>query len=111
MIDSDVVKQLIDDIGAEFFNDLLSIYINESFNNFSLLEHSDIEEVRRAAHTIKGTSLSVGLIDLHEYAKNLEHSIKETQEFPTREEVETGKDLLRQSISALQQLIKNNKDL
>lgn len=81
VIDVNMLTSLVEDTDAEFVNELIDTYLEDSPHQIAemqraLAQHS-IENFRRAAHTLKSNSANFGAGSLSEMAKELEDMAKE----------------------------------
>ena len=76
-IDFDTLNEL-KEIMEDEFNVLVSIFISDGKNQIDNLrlsiDSSNTEDVKRIAHTLKGTSSNLGVSHLSELCKTLEHN-------------------------------------
>ncbi|MHA2429211.1 MAG: Hpt domain-containing protein [Candidatus Hermodarchaeia archaeon] len=80
MVHSTIEKQIIDDLVAttdmEFVKELIDAYLDDSpvlINEMkTALQDNDAATFRRAAHTLKSSSASLGVLALSEISKELE---------------------------------------
>jgi histidine phosphotransfer protein HptB len=76
VIDPDTFEALKEAMGADFINELVQAYFDETPQLLSKLKEAlarqDCEEFRRAAHSIKSTSNSFGALQFGAQAKELE---------------------------------------
>ena len=75
-IEIDTFQQLNTDLGEEFISELVETYCTETPELIESLQKSlkdqDSETFRRAAHSIKSSSASLGAMRLSEHARQLE---------------------------------------
>jgi HPt (histidine-containing phosphotransfer) domain-containing protein len=59
------------------YMELIELFVTSGGADFQRLKTalaaSDLDQVARSAHTIKGAAGNLGLMDLHETAKHIEH--------------------------------------
>jgi histidine phosphotransfer protein HptB len=83
IIDPATFEALKDAMGADYINELVQVYFEETPQLLSkllgALAQQDCEEFRRAAHSIKSTSNSFGALELGALAKELEMLGKEAR--------------------------------
>ena len=76
IIDLTTFETLKDAMGADYINELVQAYFDETPQLLSNLQNAlqilDYEAFRRAAHSIKSTSYSFGALKFGEMAKELE---------------------------------------
>jgi HPt (histidine-containing phosphotransfer) domain-containing protein len=76
VIDLSTFEALKDAMGADFMTELVQTYFDETPQLFSKLQdalaNQDCDGFRRAAHSIKSTSISFGALELGRLAKELE---------------------------------------
>ena len=76
VIDLPTFEALKDSMGADFIQDLVQAYLEETPQLLSKLQHAlplkDCEAFRQAAHSIKSTSNSFGALQFGALAKELE---------------------------------------
>lgn len=80
MVHSKIEKQILDDLVAttdvEFVKELIDAYLDDSpvlINEMkTALQDNDAATFRRAAHTLKSSSASLGVLALSEISKELE---------------------------------------
>lgn len=81
-IDLNTLNEL-KEIMEDDFNELITIFISDGINQIELLkqaiESSETENIRRIAHTLKGSSSNLGITGLSELSKTLEYSAAENQ--------------------------------
>lgn len=80
-IDVSMLTSLVEDTDAEFVNELIDTYLDDSPHQIAemrqaLVQHNN-ENFRRAAHTLKSNSANFGAGSLSEMAKELEDMAKE----------------------------------
>ena len=77
IIDKSTYFALRDSMGAEFMDELVDTYLNDTPNQITALRDAlhkgDAEVFRRAAHSIKSTSLNFGAVPLADKARELEN--------------------------------------
>ncbi len=75
-IDHKTFKELIDTVGSDFIGELVSAYLEETPTLLEQLraawDRRDAETFRRAAHSIKSSSASLGALHLSAQARALE---------------------------------------
>jgi HPt (histidine-containing phosphotransfer) domain-containing protein len=75
-IDQATFEKLKNDVGEDFIGELVETYCSETPQLIAklryALEANDSDTFRRAAHSIKATSYTVGALSLGEMAKELE---------------------------------------
>lgn len=81
VIDMSMLTSLVEDTDAEFVNELIDTYLEDSPHQIAemqeaLSQHNN-ENFRRAAHTLKSNSANFGAAALAELAKELEFMGKE----------------------------------
>lgn len=70
------LKELVDGDDASFLRDLYESYLTTARENIQLLkDESDPTVLRRAAHTLKGSSLNVGAARVADLCKQLEQTL------------------------------------
>jgi HPt (histidine-containing phosphotransfer) domain-containing protein len=76
VIERNILEELIATTDAEFVNELIEAYLDDSPNLIdemeTALEQKDPATFRRAAHTLKSSSASLGVAGLSELSKELE---------------------------------------
>ncbi len=73
----DQLRELIDEGDTSFLDDLFQSYFETALENLQTLRtDSDQETLRRAAHTLKGSSLNVGATGVAGVCKSLEAELK-----------------------------------
>ena len=76
VIDLDVLNTLKETIGADFLNELLSTYYEDTSTQINTLRQAlangDAETFRRAAHSLKSNSANFGAMELSAQARELE---------------------------------------
>jgi signal transduction histidine kinase/CheY-like chemotaxis protein len=79
VLDSDVIRDLLDVMGDEF-TDLVRVYLEDTPKSVTALEQAaaraDIEGLIAPSHSLKSTSANLGAISLSELAKRLEHGAR-----------------------------------
>ena len=83
----------------------LASHRNDTAAIAAALDNSQTEEAERLAHSLKGASATLGLLDIHESAKALEAAIREKLPAPdiAHQQAQLA-DQLEQTTSALEQL-------
>ena len=83
----------------------LASHRNDAAAIAAALDNSQTEEAERLAHSLKGASATLGLLDIHESAKALEAAIREKLPAPdiAHQQAQLA-DQLEQTTSALEQL-------
>jgi HPt (histidine-containing phosphotransfer) domain-containing protein len=83
IIDRATYLALQDSMGADFMDELVASYLNDTPTQIAALrnalETSDAEVFRRAAHSIKSTSLNFGALPLANKARELENRGRDGQ--------------------------------
>jgi HPt (histidine-containing phosphotransfer) domain-containing protein len=83
IIDTAAFLNLRDSIGSEFMTELVNTYLADAPMQIkamrAALEAADAEVFRRAAHSLKSTSLNFGAIELGEQARALEYLGRENR--------------------------------
>jgi HPt (histidine-containing phosphotransfer) domain-containing protein len=81
LIDVSMLTSLVEDTDAEFVNELIDTYLDDSPHQIAemrqALEQHNNENFRRAAHTLKSNSANFGAGSLSDMAKELEDMAKE----------------------------------
>lgn len=81
-IDFDTLNEL-KEIMEDDFNILVSVFISDGKNQIDALKlainSSNAEDIRRITHTLKGSSLNLGVQHLSELCKILEHNAAENK--------------------------------
>jgi len=78
-------KELGENLGLDEdeYRQLIDLFINTGAADFqriqTALASSDLEQVLRSAHTIKGAAGNLGLMDISEVAKTIEESVSNHQ--------------------------------
>lgn len=76
VIDLDVLNTLKETIGADFLNELLSTYFEDTDSQLNTLRQAladgDAETFRRSAHSLKSNSANFGAMELSALARELE---------------------------------------
>ncbi len=79
-IDLDVLNELKEIMGDDF-EELITIFISDGQTQIESLKLSiqaaNLEDIKRIAHTLKGSSANLGLNDLSDSCKVLEYTLKE----------------------------------
>ena len=79
VLDTDVVRDLLDVMGDEF-TDLVRVYLEDTAKAVAALEQAasrgDIEGLIAPSHSLKSTSANLGALSLSELAKRLEHGAR-----------------------------------
>jgi HPt (histidine-containing phosphotransfer) domain-containing protein len=71
------LQELIDGTDASFLTDLFESYLSTAKDSIDLLRGEvDQEVLRRAAHTLKGSSLNVGASRVADLCKHLENQLR-----------------------------------
>jgi HPt (histidine-containing phosphotransfer) domain-containing protein len=95
IIDIDVLNEL-KEIMEDDFDELISIFISDGQvqidNLKKAIDSSNVDDARRIAHTLKGSSANLGVLDLSETCKQLEHKAAEGS-------LENANELLEKIIS------------
>ncbi|MGQ9608791.1 MAG: PAS domain S-box protein [bacterium] len=90
-IDKEILSKMLDidnalkrlDNDLELFNELISIFINDTADRINELKsaanHNDISALERIAHSIKGSASNIGAIEVSNAAKNLEYTVKDKE--------------------------------
>lgn len=70
-------------MGVDMINNLIKMSLNGDMleNALASFENRNIEDAKRAIHTIKGTAANVGLIGLSNLALEIELKLKEEEYF------------------------------
>ena len=75
-IDQATFEKLRNEVGADFMDELITAYCDETPQLIASLQHAlaahDVGAFRQAAHSIKSTSNTLGALSLGERAKDLE---------------------------------------
>lgn len=75
--------QELKEIMEDEFNELVTVYISDGKKQIESLqqaiESESAEDVRRIAHTLKGSSSNLGITGLAEQCKTLEHNAADAQ--------------------------------
>lgn len=81
LIDVSMLTSLVEDTDAEFVNELIDTYLDDSPHQIAEMRQALVkqnnENFRRAAHTLKSNSANFGAGSLSEMAKELEDMAKE----------------------------------
>jgi HPt (histidine-containing phosphotransfer) domain-containing protein len=81
VIDVSMLTSLVEDTDAEFVNELIDTYLEDSPHQIAdmqrALSQKNNENFRRAAHTLKSNSANFGATALAEMAQELEYIGKE----------------------------------
>lgn len=78
VLDVEVVRALLDSLGGdkEFLDELMETFVTDAASLFADLRkgiaESDVETVRRASHTLKSTSASLGAMKLSGMGREFE---------------------------------------
>lgn len=79
-IDISILNEL-KEIMEDDFDELISIFISDGKTQIEdmkkAIDSSNIDEVKRIAHTLKGSSVNIGVLDLSESCKALEYKAAE----------------------------------
>jgi len=79
VLDTDVIRDLLDVMGDEF-TDLVRVYLEDTPKSVAALEQAaargDIEGLIAPSHSLKSTSANLGALSLSELAKRLEHGAR-----------------------------------
>lgn len=100
---SDVLARLVDD-------KMITKYLNKftedtSYRDiFTALENNDYETAFRAAHTLKGICLNLGLENLYKAAYKVTEALRQKTDETTPEMLDELKSSYNSSILAIQQL-------
>jgi HPt (histidine-containing phosphotransfer) domain-containing protein len=71
------LRELIDGDDTSFLNDLFESYLSTAKDSIdSLRGDSDQEVLRRAAHTLKGSSLNIGASRVADLCRQLENALR-----------------------------------
>jgi HPt (histidine-containing phosphotransfer) domain-containing protein len=76
-------RTLAKDLGMEEdeFSELVNLFLNTSYSDLSKLQTAlrvgDFKMAADAAHSIKGAAMSLGLLEIYEFAKSMEISARE----------------------------------
>ena len=77
LIEKAVIDQLLCDTGAEIFNKVLHLFVDETRRRVEVIQQAqseaDANQIEKEAHAIKSSAASVGAIGLGQLAKQLEH--------------------------------------
>ncbi|WP_448556057.1 response regulator [Thalassotalea montiporae] len=77
LIEKAVIDQLLCDTGAEIFNKVLHLFVDETRRRVDVIQQAktetDASQIEKEAHAIKSSAASVGAIGLGQLAKQLEH--------------------------------------
>ncbi len=75
-IDRAIFEKLTNDVGADLIGELIVTYCEETPQLIAKLRHAleanDVDAFRRAAHSIKSTSITFGALSMSETARELE---------------------------------------
>ena len=84
LLDYEVLNEL-KDVLAEDFSSLIGDYITQASVSLEQMEHfvkeSQLDKVLDLAHSLKGSSLNTGAIELANLLKKLEDAIRSASEF------------------------------
>lgn len=109
MIDKTIIDDLIVDVGADTVLIVLDTFL-ESFNiEMKILSNPDNytpEDVRRAAHTLKGSSATVGLANASKIALQIEQNMKHKQIYPTARDLAELSEATLSELAELKEYIK-----
>jgi HPt (histidine-containing phosphotransfer) domain-containing protein len=79
----------------DFVKNILHIFISSTEENIALLESSfannSIDQMTRAAHTIKSSSANIGAMELMEISKELETDCRLNQRYNADKQIEVVK--------------------
>jgi len=75
-IDLAVFETLKESVGADFIGELIDTFTGDTPKQVAVMRHAlaqgDVEQFRRAAHSVKSTSANFGAMQLSALAKELE---------------------------------------
>lgn len=75
ILDPDIIKELKDIMGQDFLL-LFTTYMSDSIDKITELKNAihkeDIDQVRRVSHSLKGSSLNLGVIKVAELCNKIE---------------------------------------
>jgi HPt (histidine-containing phosphotransfer) domain-containing protein len=112
-LDSATVAALLDSMGGdeEFLAELFSAFAEEAPGLMASIESSavsgDFETLRRAAHTLKSTSASLGALSLSDVSRELEEKGKTTTT-PDPARVAETRSLLEEALAAMTEMTARN---
>ncbi|MCW8931524.1 MAG: Hpt domain-containing protein [Gammaproteobacteria bacterium] len=106
LIDLDTLNEL-KEIMEDDFDELISVFISDSQTQIKSLQEainsSNSEDIRRIAHTLKGSSANLGINDLSESCRVLEHKAADNSLEDANELFEKIKTNCETAISALEE--------
>ena len=100
-------KELADNLGLEEeeYLELLELFVETTASNLDRLQsgitEGDSGEVSEAAHTIKGSSANLGLMDIAESAKGIEERARQNNLEGAADAVETIRGACEQLVTEL----------
>ena len=100
-------KELAENLGLEEeeYLELLELFVETTASNLDRLQSGiakgDSGEVSEAAHTIKGSSANLGLMEIAESAKGIEEKARQNDLEGAAEAVETIRGACQQLVAAL----------
>lgn len=81
IIDMNIFSELKETMGAEFINELIDAFVEDTPNLITQMHKTliskDAETFRRAAHTVKSNALTFGASELASLARDLEGMARE----------------------------------
>ena len=81
IIDMNIFSELTETMGAEFINELIDTFVEDTPNLIAQMHKTliskDAETFRRAAHTVKSNALTFGASELASLARDLEGMARE----------------------------------
>lgn len=96
-IDHAVFNELKESLGADFINELVDTFLSEAPTLIAqlrpALEAGDVEEFRRAAHSLKTNAATFGAIRLNALSKELEFMARENRLGEVGEQIQILEDL------------------
>ncbi|MEM7100284.1 MAG: Hpt domain-containing protein [Pseudomonadota bacterium] len=82
LLDTDMLEELRE-IMEDDFDILMETFLAESAKQFQSIQDawqaSDVDQLRRSAHSLKGSCGNIGAISLQEHCANLEHAARDEQ--------------------------------
>ncbi len=106
-LDTELINDLREIMEDEFFS-LIETFLVESEKQYSQAQDAwqqhDLEELRRAAHSLKGSCGNVGAMELHAVCGPLEHHAKEGEVGGIDELLAQAEQMLAEASNAIRLL-------
>jgi two-component system, sensor histidine kinase RpfC len=98
----------------DFMHGLVDGYVRDTSTSIeqlkSLVDNTDTSKVSDLAHTLDGSSCSIGALKLAEFIRNLSRLVKENSEALTQEKIQELEPIFEQTKTALYSYIEEKKN-